>query len=421
MHLLTLTNDAALRDQLRANLGEAACAFHPAGTPPEALGQDLAREPDALLLDLAGDGKATAEFVARMRKQYEKVPVLILCADGQRDPGLVAVKQGAADYLCRPLAMDELAAKIRRVQEVEHLRKEVSGLRNALERQTARTILVAESQPMVRLREALSVLAAESQPLLLIGERGTGKKMLAEFVHRMHGHRKSPAVVIPVGELTTPLLDSSLWQESRDAGTVVLERIESLPAAQQQALAARLSDPSRDSMPRVIALSEARLDQPSGRKDIAPELFACFGQSVFVIPPLRERAADIPALLAHFAQRTAQRMGRPVSISPRALAMLAVYPWPGNVHEVETALEHAAQLGGSGRLEYADFGLVPGVTSPGESSRGALELKPQVEAFERQVLLQALSAAKGNRQAAARLLGISLRTLFYKIKRYNVD
>src|SRR6185503_11217396 len=104
-------------------------------------------------------------------------------------------------YLCRPLAMDELAAKLRRVQEVEHLRKEISGLRNTLERQTARTILVAESQPMVRLREALTVLAPESQPILLIGERGTGKKMLAEFVHRMQGHRKSATVVIPVREL----------------------------------------------------------------------------------------------------------------------------------------------------------------------------------------------------------------------------
>jgi DNA-binding NtrC family response regulator len=421
MHLLTLTNDASLRDQLRSTLGEASCAFHPAGTQPDALGQDLAREPDALLLDLAGDGKATAEFVARMRKQYEKVPLLILCADEHRDPGLSAIKQGAADYLCRPLAMDELAAKLRRVQEVGHLRKEVSGLRNALERQTARAILVAESEPMVRLREALTVLAGESQPILLIGERGSGKKTLAEFVHRMHGQRKSSTVVIPVRDLGTPLLESSLWREAREAGTVALEHVESLSEAQQQALARMLGGPSRDSAPRVIALSEARLDQPSERKSFSSELFACFGPAVFVIPPLRERAADVPALLAHFAQRTAQRLGRPVSISPRALAMLAVYPWPGNVHEVETALERAAQLGGNGRLEYADFGLVPGVSGPGDNGRGALELKPQVEAFERQVLLQALSAAKGNRQAAARLLGISLRTLFYKIKRYDVD
>jgi DNA-binding NtrC family response regulator len=420
MHLLTLTNDAALRDQLRATLGEAACVFQPAGTQPEVLDQSLAQEPDALLLDLAGDGKATAEFVDRMRTRWERVPVLILCPDGKRDPGLMAIKLGAADYLCRPLAMDELAAKLRRVQEVVHLRKEVSGLRTALERQTARAILVAESPVMVRTREALSVLAAESQPILLIGERGTGKKMLAEFVHRMHGHRKSSPVVIPVRELTTTLLESPLWREAREAGTAVLEHIEALPQAQQQALVALLGA-SPDAAPRVIALSEERLDQPTTRKGLSSQLYACFGQAVFVIPPLRERPADIPALLAHFAQRTAQRVGRPVSISPRALAMLAVYSWPGNVYEVESALERAAMLGGSGRLEYADFGLVPGLAGPGETGRGVLELKPQVEAFERQVLLQALSAAKGNRQAAARLLGISLRTLFYKIKRYGVD
>lgn len=420
MHLLTLTNDPALRDQLRATLGESACVFQPVGTGGEVLDQALARDPDALLLDLAGDGNGTAEFVSRMRERWERVPVLILCPDNKRDPGLQALKHGAADYLCRPLAMDELAARLRRAQEVEHLRRELNGIRTTLERQTARSILVAESPSMVRLREALTVLAAEQRPILLLGERGTGKKTLAEFVHRMHGHRKTPPVVIPVRELSTPLLDSPLWQDARDAGTVVLEHVDGLSDDQQRALVQWLGSTPPDS-PRVIALSEVRLDEPSERRNFAADLYAKFGRAVYVIPPLRERTPDIPALLASFAQRTAQRLGRPVSISPRALAMLAVYPWPGNVYEVETTLERAALLGGNGRLEYADFGLVPGVTSPGESNRGALELKPQVEAFERQVLLQALSAAKGNRQAAARLLGISLRTLFYKIKRYDVD
>jgi DNA-binding NtrC family response regulator len=419
MHLLTLTDDPALRDQLRATLGESACVFQPLGTNGEVLERALALDPDALLLDLAGNGKPAEEFVTRLREHWERVPILILCADNKRDAGLDAIKHGAADYLCRPLAMDELAAKLRKVQEVEHLRREISGLRTALERQTARTMLVAESQPMVRLREALTVLAPESSPILLIGERGTGKKLMADFVHRSHGNRKTPAVVIPVRELATPLLESPLWKNAVEVGTVILEHVDALAESQQQALAQRLA--RKADSPRVIALSEVRLDDPGSRRDFSAELFAAFGGAVFVVPPLRERPADIPALLAHFAQRTAQRLGRPVSISPRALALLAVYPWPGNVYEVETTLERAALLGGNGRLEYADFGLVPGVTSPGETNRGALELKPQVEAFERQVLLQALSAAKGNRQGAARLLGISLRTLFYKIKRYDVD
>jgi DNA-binding NtrC family response regulator len=419
MHLLTLTDDPALRDQLRATLGETACEFHNRDLKPEGLDQALAREPDAVLLDLGTNGNTNSDFVTRMKERADRIPMLVLCSADHREVGLQALKLGAADYLIRPLAMDELAVKLTKVQEAGHLRREIQGLRLALERQTARSILVTESQPMVRIREALTVLAPEPQPILLLGERGTGKKLLAEFTHRMHGQRKTPPVIIPVRDLASPLLESPLWQEARESGTAVLEHLESLPRPQQDALAAALASESQS--PRVIATSEIRLDEPSLRRDFSASLYGAFGPAVFFVPPLRERPADVPALLAHFAQRTAQRIGRPVSISPRALAMLAVYHWPGNVYEVETALERAALLGGSGRLEYADFGLVPGVTSPGENNRGALELKPQVEAFERQVLLQALSAAKGNRQAAARLLGISLRTLFYKIKRYHVD
>ncbi len=420
MHLLTLTDDPGLRDQLRATLGEAACEFQAPDDQSEGVGRALAREPDAILLDMGSNGHRGSGFVARMRQQADRIPVLVLCGSDHRDQGLQALRQGAADYLVRPLAMEELAAKLTKVQEAGHLRREIQGLRIALERQTARSLVVAESEPMVRLREALTVLAGERQPILLVGERGTGKKMLADFTHRMQGHRKSPPVIIPVRDLHTPLTESPLWQEARESETVVLDHVDALARDQQEALA-RLLGRHDAGTPRVIGLSEVRLDEPGTRENFSPLLYQCFGKAVFVVPALKDRPADIPALLAHFAQRTAQRVGRPVSISPRALAMLAVYPWPGNVYEVETALERAALLGGSGRLEYADFGLVPGVTSPGENTRGALELKPQVEAFERQVLLQALSAAKGNRQTAARLLGISLRTLFYKIKRYQVD
>jgi DNA-binding NtrC family response regulator len=421
MHLLTLTNDAALREELRATLGEEASEFRSPEVSDQELEQALVRSPDAVLIDLAGQPDGGTAFLHGFTQRGETMPLLVICPPGDRDAGLRAMKEGAADYLLRPLSMDELATRLRRMQEAQHLRQETGALRVALDRNAARTAFVAESEPMVRIRDAVASLAGGHDPVLLVGERGTGKKTLAEFLHRLDGQRRTPPSIISCAALGGRLLESAAWQEAREAGTVILDGIESLPRDQQDRLATMLGGNGSKRPVRVIAVSNTRLNDPSERKDFSPQLYQRLEPNLFVLPALRERSPDVPALLAHFAQRTAQRLGRPVSVSPRALAMLAVYTWPGNVAELEAAVERAALLGGSGRLEYADFGLVPGLAGPGDAPTGALELKPQVEAFERQVILQALSATKGNRQGAARLLGISLRTLFYKIKRYGVD
>lgn len=420
MHLLTLTNDTALREELRATLGEDACEFHPATLSDQELEQALVRSPDALLFDLAGQEDEGTAFLRAFAKRGETLPVLVICSES-RNAGLKALKEGATDYLLRPLSMDELGTRLRRTQESEHMRKEAGALRVALERSAARTAFVAESEPMIRIRDRAAAMAGGHQPLLLIGEKGTGKKTLAEFIHRLDGQRRTPPAIISCAAVGERLMDSRPWQEAHESGTAILEGIELLPLDQQERLATALGGNGSKRPMRVVAISTTRLDQPAEREHFLPALYQRLEPNVFIFPALRERGSDVPALLAHFAQRTAQRLGRPVSVSPRALAMLAVYTWPGNVAELEASVERAALLGGNGRLEYADFGLVPGLGGSGETPSGALELKPQVEAFERQVILQALSATKGNRQSAAKLLGISLRTLFYKIKRYGVD
>ena len=421
MHLLTLTNDTALREELRATLGEDSCEFHSSTLSDQELEEALIRSPEALLLDLADLADGGAEFLRAFAGRGESMPVLVICPAAGRDLGLKALKEGASDYLLRPVSMDELATRLRRTQESEHLRKESGQLRTALERSAARSAFVAESDPMIRIRDRVAAMAGGHQPLLIVGERGTGKKTLAEFLHRLDGQRRTPPSVISCASAGERLLDSRAWQEAYESGTVILDGVEQLPKDQQDRLATALGGNGSKRPVRVIAISNHRLDDPGERKDFSPSLYQRLEPNLIVLPPLRERGTDVPALLAHFAQRTAQRLGRPVSVSPRALAMLAVYTWPGNVAELEASVERAALLGGNGRLEYADFGLVPGLAGPGETPSGALELKPQVEAFERQVIMQALSATKGNRQSAARLLGISLRTLFYKIKRYGVE
>ncbi len=140
------------------------------------------------------------------------------------------------------------------------------------------------------------------------------------------------------------------------------------------------------------------------------------------IPPLRERPEDIPALLTHFARQAAQRLGHPVSITPQALAMMSEHAWPGNVRELRNAVERAAVLGGAKALDCGDFALGNGGPRNGNGPaayNGSFDLRAQVEEVERALILRALEASKGNRREAAHLLGISLRTLFYKLRRVN--
>jgi DNA-binding NtrC family response regulator len=176
---------------------------------------------------------------------------------------------------------------------------------------------------------------------------------------------------------------------------------------------------------RVIAATAKNLDQAVERSEFRADLFYRLNVVHLHLPPLRERPEDVPALLTHFARQAAQRLGHPVSVTPAALAALTHHGWPGNVRELRNAVERAAVLGGDRPLDAKDFVVTNGTgysngAAPTNGNNGTLDLKSQVEAVERQAILRALEASGGNRRQAAGLLGISLRTLFYKMRRLPV-
>jgi DNA-binding NtrC family response regulator len=186
---------------------------------------------------------------------------------------------------------------------------------------------------------------------------------------------------------------------------------------------------------RVLAATAKPLEQAVERGEFRADLFYRLNVVRLHIPPLRDRPEDVPALLTHFARQVAGRVGHPVSITPSALGALTHHDWPGNVRELRNAVERAAVLGTGGPLEPRDFALGNGngngkAHHPADDAHGAgsningsggpLDLKTQVEAVERQAILRALEASGGNRRQAAGLLGISLRTLFYKMRRLPV-
>jgi transcriptional regulator with PAS, ATPase and Fis domain len=290
--------------------------------------------------------------------------------------------------------------------------------------------------------------------VLITGESGTGKEVLARAIHRMSPRSEHGFTAINCAAIPEHLLESELFGHVRGAftgatadraglfelaheGTLLLDEIGDLPLDLQAKLLRVLEEgeirriggrESRQVDVRVLAATAKPLEEAVERGEFRADLFYRLNVVRLHLPPLRERPDDIPALLTHFARQAATRLGHPVSITPSALDALTNHSWPGNVRELRNAVERAAVLGTGGPLEPRDFALANGkghhsaveANGSGHGNGGPLDLKTQVEAVERQAILRALEASGGNRRQAASLLGISLRTLFYKMRRLPV-
>jgi DNA-binding NtrC family response regulator len=339
-------------------------------------------------------------------------------------------------------------------REVENPRREVETLRSTVDSGSVSDLVVCESRVMRDLADMAGRVARHGTPVLLTGEAGTGKKVFARAIHRMSPRSERSFHSIDCGAVPVQLLESELFGhvagalpaattehpglfELAQGGTLFLDEIGALPLDLQTRLGRVLEEGrvcrtgARDARPvdvRLVAASSKSLEDAVGRGEFRSELLERLNAVRIHLPPLRERPEDIPALLAHVAGQAAHRLGHPVSVTPSALAALSQYAWPGNVRELRHAVDRAAALAGDGPLDVKDFGVLGGHGNGNGNGHGALnggphtglDLKSQVEAVERQAILRALEASGGNRRQAASLLGISLRTLFYKMRRLPV-
>jgi transcriptional regulator with PAS, ATPase and Fis domain len=292
--------------------------------------------------------------------------------------------------------------------------------------------------------ELAARVARHNTTVLITGESGTGKEVIARAIHKMSPRSERSFTAINCAAIPEQLLESELFGHTKGAftgatsdhpglfelangGTLLLDEIADLPQALQAKLLRVLEESeirrlgARESKKidvRVLAATGRPMEQAVERGEFRSDLYYRLNVVRLHIPPLRERPEDIPELLTHFARQVAQRLGHPVSVTPAALVALTNHNWPGNVRELRNAVERAAVLSAGGLLDCKDFALANGAPSTQNGGpNGVLDLKTQVEAVERAAIQRALEAANGNRRQAANLLGISLRTLFYKLRR----
>jgi DNA-binding NtrC family response regulator len=403
--------------------------------------------PDSALRDALAPALADAGYDAVQRGDLE-AGLVEAQASAAWEPGTgaagAALREGADGFVRRPAPADELLWTLHQAEERERLRQEVARLRATLGARGLEPLVVAEDPKMRGLLEQAARAAAADGAVLITGERGTGKALLAQAMHRFSRRGDAAFVAVDcdaapdlfaparaaeqVAEGAVPAADPRALWRSANRGTLLLEEVIALSPESQRNLLAQLAprngnghghgpEPSEGDV-RVMATSCTPPDRAVGEGRFRAELLQRLKGALITLPPLRERPEDIPALVTHFAQQVAARTGRPISITPQALAALSAYLWPGNVRELRQVVERAATLSPTGKLDRADFPTIGDRSAlPGG---GGFALKPQVEAVEREAIARALAAAKGTRREAAKLLEVSLRTLFYKLRRYGL-
>jgi len=460
MRLLIIDDEPGLRQSLALLLQEAGYDVACEGDPEQALRRAAAEAFDLILCDVQMPKMDGVTFLRRYRAEGGQALLIMMSAYGSEDSALAAMREGAYDYLHKPFRPDEVTMTVRKAEEREKLRREVEVLRTSLGAGAASELVVHESHAMRDLLELASRVARHGTTVLITGESGTGKEVLARAIHHMGPRSERSFTAINCAAIPEHLLESELFGHVRgaftgatadrpglfelaDGGTLLLDEIGDLPLDLQAKLLRVLEESeirrvggreTRKVDVRVLAATAKPLEQAVERGEFRADLFYRLNVVRLHLPPLRERPEDVPALLTHFVRQAATRLGHPVSITPSALDALTRHSWPGNVRELRNAVERAAVLGTGGPLEPRDFALGPangngnghhqgadghGV-SPHAVGGGALDLKTQVEAVERQTIQRALEASGGNRRQAASLLGISLRTLFYKMRRLPV-
>ncbi len=455
MHLLIVDDDAEIRRSLGQGLEEAGHQVAIESDPERALHRAASGSFDVILCNVRLPGTDGVSFLRRYRANGGSGLLIMLSPSGSEEGAIAAMREGAHDWVQKPFRAEEVAFGIRKAEELLRLRREVETLRSSVGANSVNDLVVSESRAMRDILDMASRVARHQTPVLLTGEPGTGKEVVARAIHRMSTRGDRGFTVINCAAIPGQLLESELFGhvagampgatadhaglfELANQGTLFVDEIGALPVELQVRMARVLEEgrvirtggrEARQVDVRTIAASSKPLDEAVTRGEFRSELYHRLSAVRIHLPPLRERLEDIPALLTHFANQAAHRLGHPVSVTPHALAALSQYAWPGNVRELRNAVDRAAAIAGDGPLDVKDFaplgrngngnGNGHGHLANGSAPTG-LDLKSQVEAVERQAILRALEASGGNRRQAASLLGISLRTLFYKMRRLPV-
>ncbi|HEX3177986.1 MAG TPA: sigma-54 dependent transcriptional regulator [Methylomirabilota bacterium] len=432
--VLIADNDLEMLKLLRQHLEAEGCQVVAAAGGAAAIAALGAEEYDIVLTDLVMDDIDGLAVLAEAQRRQPTARVILMTAFASLETAIAAMRHGADDYLSKPFKMAEVSVAVRRAVEDRRLRDENRRLRDEVGRRYASSTLLGESRAMQAVFEHIDAVAASEATILLIGESGTGKELVARAIHAGGARRDRPFVAVNCAAIPDALLESELFGHERGAftgaerkrrglfaeahgGTMFLDEIADMSLALQAKLLRALQEKAVRS---VGANEEVRLDVrviSATNRDLATlvrdgqfreDLYYRLAVIPVRLPALRERVEDIPLLARHFLDRAAATLGKRFDgFADDALTWLGTQRWPGNVRQLENVVERAATLARTGIITAADLStdLAP-VSGPGDT-----QLRPTLETLEREYIGRVLAETKGDKNAAARILGVSVRTL----------
>jgi two-component system, NtrC family, response regulator PilR len=453
--ILVVDDERSMRDFLRIALTRAGHDVTVVESPAAAAAAYGARDFDVVITDLRMAGGSGLDVVAGVKSSRPDTQVVVVTAFATTETAIAAMKRGAYDYLTKPFKVDEIGVVVERALEKRTLLRDNVELRAELQGRFRLDRLVGKSPPMQRLFELVRRVAPAKTSVLIAGESGTGKELVARALHHLSPRAERAFVAINCGAIPDALLESELFGHVRgaftgahadkaglfaaaDGGTLLLDEIGELSPAMQVKLLRVLQErkvkrvggvAEEDIDVRVVAASNRDLEAEVERGAFRRDLFYRLNVIQLLLPPLRARREDVPLLVEHFVRKHAAALGRSLTgIEPDALAALVDYDFPGNVRELENLIERAATLETGDRITRAS--LPPLQPRSARTSGGALpvsfdedgvDLERVVADFERELIGKALERTKGVRKSAAKLLGISFRSLRYRLAKLGID
>jgi DNA-binding NtrC family response regulator len=415
-----------------------------AGSADEAFNLMEAQEFEVIVTDLRMPGKSGLKVIDKALTLANKPAVLMMTAYGNIESAVEAMKRGAVDFLTKPVQIDRLEILIQRALKTKTLEVEVKQLHERLDEKFNVEGIVGHSLKLVEVIKRVKLVAPSKATILIEGETGTGKELIAQAIHQASPRAHAAFVPVHCAALPAALLESELFGhergsftgaterregrfESADGGTIFLDEIGEIGPEIQVKLLRFIETKSFERIGssktitvdvRLVAATNRNLEQMVKEGKFREDLYFRLNVVRITTPPLRERTDDIPMLLEHFIKGFSKENAyEPVTIEPGAMRHLQAYPWPGNIRELRNFAENAVVLRRGGKV--TEFDLEPkfrGEVAPPPSMLTATPSNPySVEDNEKRLLREALMKARGNRTKAARLLGISRRTLHRKI------
>jgi two-component system response regulator AtoC len=448
--VLVVDDEENLRLVLRTLLSRSGYEVHASASAEQALEALEKFDPDFVLADVRMPGMSGIDLCRQLGARGSLATVIVMSAYGSIDLALEAMKAGAYDYLGKPFKHDEVLLVLKKAEEREALRRENRALREAMRKEHQLGQMLGKSDAMQKVFRTMEKVAGYTTTVLLQGPSGTGKELVARGVHQLSPRAGKPFVALNCGAIPESLMESELFGHKRGAftdassdkrglfeeahnGTLFLDEVGELPLGLQvkllrvlqEGVVRRLGDTKDIQVDvRVIAATVRDLASEVKEGRFREDLFYRLNVLQIALPPLRDRAGDLPLLVDHFLEKYNARLGTKVrGVTPDALKLIMRYAWPGNVRELENTIERAVVLAEGEMLTPDD--LAERIRAREDPvaltlSGGELSIKHTTRVIEETLIRRALERTGGNRTAAARLLEISHRALLYKIKDYGI-